>query len=69
MTGRADSNGLMSGLVGAMGNLGGIVCAIVFRFVAAPLGKAFWITGIIACVRLLHFSFLRAPPLTRCAIF
>ena len=33
-----------------MGNLGGIVCALVFRFQPVPVGKAFWITGVIAMV-------------------
>jgi nitrate/nitrite transporter NarK len=39
-----------SGIVGGMGNLGGIVCALVFRLQPVPIGKAFWITGIIAMV-------------------
>ena len=33
-----------------MGNLGGIVYALVFRFQPVPVGKAFWIAGIIAMV-------------------
>ncbi|KAG6377293.1 major facilitator superfamily domain-containing protein [Boletus reticuloceps] len=44
------SNGFMSGMVGGMGNFGGIVFAMVFRFQPAPVGKAFWISGIIAMV-------------------
>ncbi|KAL4248389.1 Nitrate/nitrite transporter [Abortiporus biennis] len=43
-----NSNGLMSGLVGAMGNLGGIIFALIFRFQPVPLGKAFWISGILS---------------------
>ena len=39
-----------SGIVGAMGNLGGVVYALVFRFQPVPVGKAFWIAGIIAMV-------------------
>lgn len=42
------SNGFMSGIVGAMGNLGGILFALVFRLQPLPLGKPFWICGIIA---------------------
>ncbi|CAL1702990.1 unnamed protein product [Somion occarium] len=43
-----EINGFMSGLVGAMGNLGGVVFALVFRFQPRPFGKAFWLSGIIA---------------------
>lgn len=35
------SNGTMSGLVGAMGNLGGIFAALVWRFHSAK-GDAWW---------------------------
>lgn len=37
----------MSGLVGSFGNLGGIIFALVFRFVP-QVGKAFWIMGVIS---------------------
>ncbi|KAJ7085179.1 nitrate/nitrite porter [Mycena belliarum] len=43
----AFNNGVMSGIVGAFGNLGGIFFALVFRFQTAP-GKAFWIIGAIS---------------------
>ena len=33
-----------------MGNFGGIAYALVFRFQPLPVGKAFWISGIIAMV-------------------
>jgi len=36
----------MSGLVGSFGNLGGIIFALIFRFVP-HVGKAFWIMGVI----------------------
>jgi len=55
------SNGFMSGIVGGMGNLGGIVCALVFRLESVPIGKAFWITGIIAMGINLLISFIRVP--------
>ncbi|GBE78767.1 Nitrate transporter [Sparassis crispa] len=42
-----NSNGMMSGVVGAMGNLGGVLFALVFRFQPIPYGKAFWIVGIV----------------------
>ncbi|KAF8329332.1 nitrate/nitrite porter [Cantharellus anzutake] len=46
----AYSNGFMSGIVGAFGNMGGIFFALIFRFQPLPLGKALWISGIIAIV-------------------
>ncbi|KAF8967745.1 nitrate/nitrite porter [Flammula alnicola] len=42
------NNGVMSGMVGSLGNLGGIIFALVFRF-QTEQGKAFWIVGVI-CV-------------------
>ncbi|KAL4065998.1 major facilitator superfamily domain-containing protein [Scleroderma citrinum] len=50
-----------SGIVGGMGNLGGIVYALVFRFQPVPVGKAFWITGIIAMGINLLISIVRVP--------
>ncbi|KIP04508.1 hypothetical protein PHLGIDRAFT_15171, partial [Phlebiopsis gigantea 11061_1 CR5-6] len=38
------SNGIMTGIVGAMGNLGGVWFALVFRFQPMPFGKALWIS-------------------------
>ncbi|QRV85668.1 major facilitator superfamily transporter [Ceratobasidium sp. AG-Ba] len=55
------SNGLMSGIVGSMGNLGGIFFALVFRFQPAPLGKAFWICGIIIMVLNALLVAIRVP--------
>ncbi|KAF8137710.1 major facilitator superfamily domain-containing protein [Boletus edulis] len=55
------SNGFMSGMVGGMGNFGGIVFAMVFRFQPVPVGKAFWISGIIAMVINLLISVIRVP--------
>ncbi|KAF8887007.1 putative high affinity nitrate transporter [Gymnopilus junonius] len=41
------NNGVMSGIVGSFGNLGGVIFALVFRFVP-QVGKAFWIMGVIS---------------------
>ncbi|KAJ7909482.1 nitrate/nitrite porter [Mycena leptocephala] len=41
------NNGVMTGIVGAFGNLGGIFFALIFRFQTAT-GKAFWIIGAIS---------------------
>ncbi|KZV93273.1 nitrate transporter [Exidia glandulosa HHB12029] len=44
----SNYNGFMSGMVGAAGNVGGIIFAVIFRFRPVPVGHAFWISGIIA---------------------
>ncbi|OAX35874.1 nitrate transporter [Rhizopogon vinicolor AM-OR11-026] len=56
-----NSNGFMSGIVGGMGNLGGILFAIIFRFQPSPAGKAFWISGIIAIGVNLLLSLIHVP--------
>ncbi|KAI6106918.1 major facilitator superfamily domain-containing protein, partial [Pisolithus croceorrhizus] len=55
------SNGLMSGIVGGTGNFGGIMFAMIFRFQPAPLGKAFWISGVIAVGINLLLTVVRVP--------
>lgn len=44
----SSANGVVSGMTGATGNFGGIIYAIVFRYVGTN-GKSFWIIGIMAC--------------------
>ncbi|KAG2156770.1 nitrate transporter [Suillus bovinus] len=56
-----NSNGFMSGIVGAMGNLGGILFAIIFRFEPSPPAKAFWICGIITVGVNLILCIIRVP--------
>ena len=51
----------MSGIVGSMGNLGGIIFALVFRFQPVPLGKAFWICGVIIMVLNTSLVWIRVP--------
>ncbi|PCH33008.1 nitrate transporter [Wolfiporia cocos MD-104 SS10] len=46
-----NSNGIMTGIVGAMGNLGGVFFALIFRMQPTPAGKAFWISGCVAIER------------------
>ncbi|OAG37453.1 hypothetical protein AYO21_08307 [Fonsecaea monophora] len=41
------ANGVVSGMTGAMGNLGGIIFAIVFRYEKTDYGKSFWIIGVV----------------------
>jgi len=40
-----SANGIISGIVGATGNLGGICFAIVFRYLGTDYGKGIWIIG------------------------
>jgi len=44
------SNGVMSGIVAAFGNIGGVIFAMVFRFEPEPLGKPWWICGAICII-------------------
>jgi MFS transporter, NNP family, nitrate/nitrite transporter len=40
------ANGIISGVTGAIGNFGGIIFAIIFRYLGNDYGKTFWIIGI-----------------------
>ncbi|KAG4029905.1 hypothetical protein MFRU_014g01980 [Monilinia fructicola] len=42
-----SANGVISGVVGASGNLGGIVFAIVFRVAGSHFARGFWIVGVV----------------------
>ncbi|KAI9569814.1 major facilitator superfamily domain-containing protein [Boletus coccyginus] len=55
------SNGFMSGIVGAMGSVGGIIFALVFRLQPLPIGRAFWISGAIAVGINLLTTFIGVP--------
>lgn len=62
------ANGIVSGVVGAAGNLGGIVFAIIFRFsltakAATDYGKAFYTIG--AIVIGLNILFCWVPPVPK----
>ncbi|OCH89835.1 nitrate transporter [Obba rivulosa] len=56
-----NSNGFMTGIVGAMGNMGGVFYAIIFRFQPKPFGKAFWISGILTIVVNVVLMPMRVP--------
>ncbi|KAF9239855.1 major facilitator superfamily domain-containing protein [Melanogaster broomeanus] len=55
------SNGFMTGIVGGMGNIGGVVFALIFRYQPSPAGKAFQTSGIIAMVVNVLLSAIPVP--------
>jgi NNP family nitrate/nitrite transporter-like MFS transporter len=59
------ANGVLSGLTGAGGNLGGVVFAVVFRFMdgGTDYAKAFWVIGAIHIV--LNLAVVWVPPIPK----
>ncbi|KAJ3473169.1 hypothetical protein NLG97_g10477 [Lecanicillium saksenae] len=59
------ANGVVSGVTGAGGNLGGVVFAIVFRFMDGGKGyaKAFWVIGVMHIA--LNLAVCWIPPLPK----
>jgi MFS transporter, NNP family, nitrate/nitrite transporter len=57
------ANGVLSGTVGAMGNFGGVIFAILFRFHGTNYAESFWIMG---CM-IIGFNVVMAwvPPLPK----
>jgi NNP family nitrate/nitrite transporter-like MFS transporter len=49
-------------MVGGMGNFGGIIFAIIFRYNATDYGRSFWIIGVIAIAVNLGVSWIRPFP-------
>lgn len=56
------ANGLLSGIVGATGNAGGVVYSIVFRFNSTNYAKSFWIIGVITIGINLAVSWIKPIP-------
>lgn len=59
------ANGVVSGFTGAVGNLGGVVFAVIFRFMGggADYAKAFWVIG---CIHVgVNVLMAWVPPLPR----
>ncbi len=56
------ANGIVSGGVGAMGNFGGIIGAIIFRYNGVHYGKSIWILGIISIALNLAVCWIRPIP-------
>ncbi|CZS95249.1 probable high affinity nitrate transporter NrtB [Rhynchosporium agropyri] len=56
------ANGILSGLVGATGNLGGIIFAIIFRYNGKNYNRVIWIIGVISISVNLSVSWIRPVP-------
>lgn len=56
------ANGIVSGCTGASGNLGGIVFAIIFRYLGKDYAKVFWIIGIMTIAINLGLSWIKPIP-------
>ncbi|EHK99718.1 putative Nitrate transporter [Glarea lozoyensis 74030] len=56
------ANGILSGIVGATGNLGGIIFAIIFRYNGTHYARVIWIIGAISIGVNLAVSWIRPVP-------
>jgi len=56
------ANGILSGLIGAAGNLGGVMFAIIFRYNGVLYGRSIWISGLIMIAINLSVSWIRPIP-------
>lgn len=56
------TSGIVSGVVGACGNLGGIIFAIIFRYNGVHYGRSIWIMGVICLGVFAAQSWIRPIP-------
>ncbi len=56
------ANGIVSGATGGIGNLGGIVFAIIFRYNGTHFEKVFWIIGIMTICIHVSLSWIKPIP-------
>ncbi|KAL5119291.1 hypothetical protein ACEQ8H_002778 [Pleosporales sp. CAS-2024a] len=56
------ANGIVSGTVGGVGNFGGVIFAIIFRYHGTDYAKVFWIVGVIMMVMNLSLIWVRPIP-------
>ncbi|KAH7063879.1 nitrate transporter-like protein [Paraphoma chrysanthemicola] len=56
------ANGILSGIVGATGNFGGIIYAIIFRYNHTDYARVFWIMGIMMIAMNLMFAWVKPIP-------
>lgn len=57
------NNGIVSGTIGATGNMGGVIYAIIFRYMGKEYHKAIWIIGVMMIVMNLLVSWI--PPINK----
>jgi len=57
-----QASGIVSGLVGASGNLGGIIFAIIFRYNGTHYARVFWIMGVIVIGLNVAFAWVKPIP-------
>jgi NNP family nitrate/nitrite transporter-like MFS transporter len=57
------ANGIVSGIVGAVGNFGGVIGAIIFRYMGTEYNKGIYILGFIAVA--LHLTVCWIPPIPK----
>lgn len=56
------ANGIVSGIIGATGNFGGIIFALIFRFNGAHYDRVIWIIGAISVTINLGVSWIQPLP-------
>ncbi|OAK97339.1 nitrate transporter [Phaeosphaeriaceae sp. SRC1lsM3a] len=56
------ANGILSGIIGATGNFGGVIYAIIFRYNHTDYAKVFWIIGIMMIIMNLMFVWVNPIP-------
>lgn len=56
------ANGVISGVVGACGNLGGIIFAIIFRYEGKEFARTFWILGVVTIAVNVAVSWVKPIP-------
>ncbi|ODM16746.1 Nitrate transporter [Aspergillus cristatus] len=56
------ANGIVSGTVGGLGNLGGIIFAIIFRYNGSHYARSLWIIGVICIAGNMLLSWIRPVP-------
>lgn len=56
------ANGVLSGFVGGIGNFGGVIFAIIFRYNHSDYHKVFWIIGAIGIGMNLAVAWIRPIP-------
>lgn len=57
-----SANGVVSGMTGAAGNFGGIIFAIVFRYIHGDYAKGFWIIGVVTIAVNLAVCWIKPVP-------